>query len=46
MLISGDPNSAIPGMGGAGGEAGDAPGVIRVTQEEKDAIDRLTSLGF
>ena len=24
----------------------DPPGTIRVTQEEKDAIDRLASLGF
>lgn len=36
------------GAGGAGGAEGgqDPPGTIRVTQEEKDAIDRLASLGF
>lgn len=36
------------GAGGAGGSDGgvDPPGTIRVTQEEKDAIDRLASLGF
>lgn len=38
-------------LGGAGGGMGEAPdsdppGTIRVTQEEKDAIERLTSLGF
>ena len=34
-------------MGGAGAEGGaDPPGVIRVTQEEKDAIERLQALGF
>jgi len=34
------------GGGGGGGEGGLPPGVIQVTQEEKDAIDRLTNLGF
>lgn len=35
------------GGAGAGGEGGaDPPGVVRVTQEEKEAIDRLTQLGF
>lgn len=36
-------------LGGEGGDADqerDPPGTIRVTQEEKDAIDRLASLGF
>lgn len=34
-------------MGGEGGpEQADPPGTIRVTQEEKDAIDRLVALGF
>jgi UV excision repair protein RAD23 len=33
-------------MGGEGGPDVDPPGTIRVTQEEKDAIDRLSSLGF
>jgi UV excision repair protein RAD23 len=36
-------------LGDMGEEAGpdnDPPGTIRVTQEEKDAIDRLASLGF
>lgn len=29
-----------------GGEGADPPGTIRVTQEEKEAIDRLIALGF
>lgn len=35
----------MPGMDG-GDEGQDPPGVIRVTQEEKDAIERLQGLGF
>jgi len=35
------------GAGGAGGaEGGDPPGTIRVSQDEKDAIDRICQLGF
>jgi len=34
------------GAAGAGGAGGPPPGVIQVTQEEKDAIDRLVGLGF
>jgi len=35
------------GTGGAGGGAGGLPpGYIQVTPEEKEAIDRLTSMGF
>ena len=52
LLITGDPNAQMPagleGLGGAlgggmGGGAGgaDPPGTIRVTQEEKEAIERL-----
>jgi UV excision repair protein RAD23 len=41
-MLRGDP----AGGGGGGGEGGLPPGVIQVTQEEKEAIDRLTSLGF
>ena len=39
---------ALPGAGaGLGGHGGaNPPGTIRVTQEEMDAITRLTSLGF
>lgn len=33
------------GMGGAGA-GGNQPGVLRVTPEEMEAINRLTSLGF
>ena len=32
--------------GGPGGAGGDPPGVIRVTPEEKAAIERLQALGF
>jgi hypothetical protein len=32
--------------GGEGGSEQDPPGTIRVTQEEKDSIERLTGLGF
>ena len=34
------------GDGGEEEEEGDPPGVVSVTQEEKDAIDRLTNMGF
>lgn len=34
------------GMGGGMDDGPDPPGVIRVTQEEKEAIERLESLGF
>ena len=36
----------VGGAGGAGGAGGQGSGGIRVTQEEMDAINRLTSLGF
>ena len=39
LLLGGD-------MGGDEETENDPPGTIRVTQEEKDAIDRLSSLGF
>ena len=41
LLAHGD-----PGEPGEEEEEGDPPGVVSVTQEEKDAIDRLTSMGF
>jgi len=34
------------GVGGGGSGGGVPPGVIQVTQEEKEAIDRLQALGF
>lgn len=57
LILGGDPGSGLgaggagglPGMGGMGGGAhGGAhpPGTIRVTVEEMEAINRLTSLGF
>jgi hypothetical protein len=54
LILGGDPNAGLPGMGGAGagghshGSGGGAnpPGTIRVTPEEMEAINRLTSLGF
>lgn len=36
----------LMGGGGDGGEENDPPGTIRVTPEEKDAIERLAGLGF
>jgi hypothetical protein len=37
----------MPGMPGAGGGQGvDPPGTMRVSQEEMEAIERLTALGF
>ena len=34
-------------MGGAGGEAqAQMPGVIQMTPEEKEAVDRLEAMGF
>jgi UV excision repair protein RAD23 len=52
LILGGDPSAGLPGMGagagaGAGGQGGaNPPGTIRVTQEEMEAITRLTSLGF
>jgi UV excision repair protein RAD23 len=56
LILAGDPNSGLAGAGGAGagagagahglGGQGNPPGSIRVTQEEMDSINRLTSLGF
>lgn len=52
LILAGDPNAGLGGAGGGAGHAGHAgpgqnpPGAIRVTQEEMDAINRLTSLGF
>ena len=49
LILGGDPNAGIPGgaphqaAGGHGGPGGaNAPGTIRVSQEEMDAINRLT----
>lgn len=55
LILGGDPNAGLPagaGGAGAGGHGGhghggaNPPGTIRVSQEEMDAINRLTSLGF
>lgn len=50
LILGGDAGAGVPGLGagGAGGAGAGAnpPGSIRVTQEELDAITRLTDLGF
>jgi UV excision repair protein RAD23 len=49
LILGGDPNTGVGGGAGAGAGHGagmDRPGTIRVTQEELDAITRLTQLGF
>ena len=56
LILGGDPSQGVGGGAGAGaglagagaGGAGGAnpPGTIRVTQEEMEAINRLTQLGF
>lgn len=51
LILGGDPGVGLGGAGGAGagghgGHGGNPPGTIRVTQEELDAINRLTQLGF
>ena len=46
LILGADPGLGMPGAGagGAGGHGGGAnpPGTIRVSQEEMDAINRLT----
>jgi len=48
LILGGDPNSGVPAggshghAGGHGGPGANAPGTIRVSQEEMDAINRLT----
>lgn len=51
LILGGDPSVGLGGGAGAGGHGGmgggqNPPGSIRVTQEEMDAINRLTQLGF
>lgn len=50
LILGGDPNVGLGGGAGAGhggmGGGMNPPGTIRVTQEELDAITRLTQLGF
>lgn len=57
LILGGDLSQGLPsagaGAGGAGGAGGlgghggaNPPGTIRVTQEEMEAINRLTQLGF
>jgi len=50
LILGGDASAGLPGLAGAGAGAGlggagggaNPPGTIRVTQEEMDAINRLT----
>jgi len=50
LILGGDPSTGLAGLGGAGGAHGagagaggaNPPGTIRVSQEEMDAINRLT----
>lgn len=49
LILGGDPNSGVPLGGGAGGAhahgglgGANPPGTIRVSQEEMEAITRLT----
>ena len=45
--LVGNESGLMPGMeGGEGGDGNDPPNVIRVTQDEKEAIERLQALGF
>ena len=44
LLSGGDPNAPPGGEGGEGGS--DPPGTIRVTPEEKAAIERIEAMGF
>jgi len=52
LILGGDPGVGVSGGAGAGGAGGhgaggsNPPGSIRVTPEEMEAINRLTSLGF
>lgn len=52
LILAGDPNAGLGGAAVGGGGAGmgpggaNPPGTIRVSQEEMEAINRLTSLGF
>jgi hypothetical protein len=53
LILGGDSGAGLGGAGsgagaghGHGGPGGNPPGTIRVTPEEMEAINRLTSLGF
>lgn len=46
LLLGSSAGGAGAGAGAGAGNDSDPPGTIRVTQEEKDAIERLSSLGF
>lgn len=55
LILGGDPSSGLGGVGagagagaglGPGAQGGNPPGTIRVSADEMEAINRLTSLGF
>jgi UV excision repair protein RAD23 len=45
QMLAGMPGGGMPG-GGMPGGGGDAPGTIRLTEDEMAAVNRLMALGF